>query len=119
MNYQGQKEFLEFYEDHIKRTRIELEKYSWSIGEFYKFFVKGFRGIITANAEKGEGRYTGDFNSFTLDEEDLKYLYDKYKPLVEKYNCTLKKKELATKERNLARYQKEIEKLKQEQCNDT
>ena len=93
-----------------------IEKYLNREQEFSRNVFK----VSVESVSKGQGFWIHDpsmflprsFDTITLDEDDLKYLFDKYFPLYDGAKEAKKREEEKCKQKEIQRLQEKIDKLK-------
>jgi hypothetical protein len=103
--------FIEFYEEKLRLENTKQKTYKW--GNLFKNFGKRIgMEFITHDVYSP---YPDSF-SFTLDDEDLKYLYEKYKPVAEQKRCNRILNKIKVTEANIKTYQEAREVLLKQKC---
>ena len=104
MRYQDIKRFIEDYEFRLKYRRSS-PFFPAILGNIFK----SFRLIKKRNRDYDEEVYY-----FNLDDEDLQYLYNKYKPIYEKLTKEAKETELFNLTLEAKRLEEKAKKLREE-----
>jgi hypothetical protein len=107
------KRLIEFYEDKCKEDK-DLK--NWRKQANYYFSVSFYNNIWKFLFKRNYGDYSADRVTFVLDDEDLKYLYDKHKPLADMYDCKQKELKLKNLKKELISTKTQIKKIEKEQC---
>ena len=111
MSKSDEEKFVEFYEEKLRLENTRQITNKW-VNRFKNFGKK--LGIDFEKHDK-YSRYPNYF-SFSLDDEDLKVLYEKYKPVAERKKCELIEKNLKIIEENIKYQQGKKERLLKEKC---